>query len=236
MRGWTTSRWPLANRNTACLARRLTSSTVLPRRVFRRRGFETRRSTSVFARRARAIRYPSSRGASSRTIVSTSGSSGTPPPPLPRDLPPTDVPPPRLALEHDQLAAAGALPRRLGHAVAQGGHGEHPPAVHPQRAVGVAIGARVEHQGPGVEIAWHHDRRAELRLAGVAGRREHRGHRGAGRPADGLRPPAASPPPPPPPRPPRPSRPPPRRSRSGDASRRGGAGAAPAPPDRRSGS
>src|SRR2546430_5854929 len=53
--------------------------------------------------------------ASSRTIVSTSGSSGTAPP----DLPPPDVPPVGLALEHDQLTRGGAAPRRLGHRVAQ---------------------------------------------------------------------------------------------------------------------
>ncbi len=56
IRGCTIRRWPLDKRNTACFARRITSSMVLPRRVRSSRGFDTRRNTSVLARRARAIR------------------------------------------------------------------------------------------------------------------------------------------------------------------------------------
>src|SRR5947208_4456688 len=149
MRGCTISRWPLDSRNTACLARRITSSIVLPLSVRNRRGLDTRRSTSVLVSFARAIRYPSSRGASSRTIVSTSGSSGTAPP----DLPPPDVPPIRLALECDQLARGGAAPCRLGHRVTQPRHAQHTAAVHAQRAVRVAIRPGVEHQRSGLHVA-----------------------------------------------------------------------------------
>src|SRR6266480_3926312 len=53
IRGCTIRRWPLDKRNTACFARRITSSMVLPRRVRSSRGFDTRRNTSVLARRAR---------------------------------------------------------------------------------------------------------------------------------------------------------------------------------------
>src|SRR3989441_292129 len=193
MRGCTTRRWPLPSRSTACLARRLTSSTVLPLRVRSRRGLETRRSTSLFASRARAILWPSSRGASSRTIVSTSGSSGMLPPlPLPvapRDLAPADVPAVGLPLERDQLARVGALLRGVRHGVAQPRHREHAPAVHPQRAVGggVAVGARVEHERPRLHVARHDDGRAQLRLVGIAGRREHGGHRRARRREGALR-------------------------------------------------
>src|SRR2546427_6774270 len=45
IRGCTIRRWPLDNRNTACFARRITSSMVLPRRVRSSRGFDTRRNT-----------------------------------------------------------------------------------------------------------------------------------------------------------------------------------------------
>src|SRR3989442_3186606 len=169
MRGCTTRRWPLPSRSTACLAGRLTSSAVLPLRVRSRGGLETRRSTSLFASRARAILWPSSRGASSRTIVSTSGSSGMLPPlPLPaapRDLAPADVPAVGLPLERDQLARVGALLRGVRHGVAQPRHREHAPAVHPQRAVGGggAVGAPWEHQPPPPHVARYYGCPAPLR-------------------------------------------------------------------------
>src|SRR5260370_26876599 len=175
MRGCTTRRCPLASRNTACFARRLTCSKALPRKVRSKRGFETRRSTSVFARRTRAILAPSSRGASSRTIVSTSGSSGT------LLLPPTDVAAVGLPAKRDQLRAAGAARPRRRHAVPEPRDGEHPPAVHPQRAVGVAGGPGVKHERLRLQVARHHDRRAEFRRVGVARRDQHGCHGGARR-------------------------------------------------------
>src|SRR5438067_105879 len=93
------------------------------------RRFANTKGVNVLARRARRMRWPSSRGARSRTIVSTSGSSGT------LDLPPPDVAPPRLPLERDALARRGAPLRRLRHRVTDARHGEHAPAAHAQRAV-----------------------------------------------------------------------------------------------------
>src|SRR5436309_14611631 len=151
MRGCTTRRWPLVRRNTACLARRPTSSKPLPLSVRSRRAFDTRRSTSVFASRACAILKPSSRGASSRTIVSTSGSSGTRLP----DFPPADVAPVGLPLKGDELTRVTAAPRGLGHRITQPRHREDPAAVHPQGAVRVAERARVEYERPALETALH---------------------------------------------------------------------------------
>src|SRR2546422_10249633 len=187
MRGCTTRRWPLARRRTACLARRLTSSTALPVRVRNNRGFDTRRNTSVFLSRARTILWPSSRGPISRTIVSTSGSSGT------LRLPPPDVPPVGLPLEGDALAQRRAPGRRLRHRVADPGHAEHAAAVHPQGAVRVAVGARMEHERVGGRLLGQHDRGAHLGLIGVAPGGEHRAH---GRARGGARRPPGPPPPP----------------------------------------
>jgi len=47
--------------------------------------------------------------------------------------------------------------------------------VHPQRAIGVAVRPRVKHQRPGLHVARHDDRRAELRLVRIARGREHCG-------------------------------------------------------------
>src|SRR2546422_9453816 len=178
MRGCTTRRWPLARRNTACLARRLPSSTALPVRVRNNRGFETRRNTSVFLSRARTILWPSSRGPISRTIVSSSGSSGT------LQLPPSDGSPVGLPLEGDGLAQCRAPGRGLRDRIAEPGHAEHAAAVHPQRAVRVAVGARVEDERVGRGVSREHDGGAHFRLVGVAPRGEHRAHgraRGGGR-------------------------------------------------------
>src|SRR2546427_3209136 len=105
MRGWMIIRWPLDSRNTACLARRVICSIVLPRNVLISRALETRRKTSVLLSCTRAMRNPSSRGASSRTIVSTSGSSGT------LDLAPGDIAPPGFALEGNPLRSRAARSR-----------------------------------------------------------------------------------------------------------------------------
>src|SRR5690348_15365759 len=161
MRGCTTRRWPLVRRNTACLARRPISSKPLLLSVRSRRAFDTRRSTSVFASRACAILQPSSRGASSRTMVSTSGSSGTR---SPLHVPPADVPPVRLSLERNELCTVRALLARRSHGVTHSRYGEDPAAVHPQRAVRVAVGARVKHQRPGLQVARDNDLRAQLGL------------------------------------------------------------------------
>src|SRR5216117_1579259 len=110
-------------------------------------------------------------------------------PAAPRDLAPADVPAVGLPLERDQLARVGALLRGVRHGVAQPCHREHAPAVHPQRAVGggAAVGARVEHERPRLHVARHDDGRAQLRLVGIAGRREHGGHRRARRREGALR-------------------------------------------------
>src|SRR6266576_1575075 len=138
MRGWMIMRWPYDSRNTACLARRETCSMVLPRSVLSKRGFETSRSTSVFFSSTRAMRHPSKRGAISRTIVSTSGSSGT------LDLAPGDVTPPGLALERNLLGPAAARLRRERHGLAKAGHTQHAAARGPQSALVVAVGAGVK--------------------------------------------------------------------------------------------
>jgi len=48
---------------------------------------------------------------------------------------------------------------------------KHAARVHPEPAFRVALGARVKHQRPGLEIARHDDRRAQLRPLGIPGRR-----------------------------------------------------------------
>src|SRR5260370_40403149 len=134
MRGWTIMRWPDDSRNTACLARLVICSVVLPLSALIRRGFDTSRSTSVFFNSARAIREPSRRGAISRIIVSTSGSSGTPSPVLlAADLPPGDVAPPGLALQGNSLVPVTAHLRRDRHLGPAPAHPRHPAAspAHP---------------------------------------------------------------------------------------------------------
>src|SRR6266498_3077070 len=146
MRGWMIMRWPDDSRMTACLARRETCSMVLPRNVLIRRGLETWRSTSDFFSSTRAMRHPSSRGAISRTIVSTSGSSGT------LDLAPGDVAPPGLALERNPLGPAAARLRGERHGVAKAGHTQHTAARGPQFALVVAVGAGVKDDHVGTEV------------------------------------------------------------------------------------
>src|SRR5258706_14548790 len=133
MRGWMIMRWPDNRRNTPCLGGRVTCSMVLPLSVLIRRGFDTSRNTSVFFNSTRAIRDPSRRGAISRTIVSTSGSSGT------LDLPPGDVAPPGLALERNPLGPAAARLRGERHGVAKAGHTQQTAAPGPQLALLVAV-------------------------------------------------------------------------------------------------
>src|SRR5207302_7612398 len=178
MRGWMIMRWPLEKRNTACLARRETCSMVLPRSVLIRRASETWRSTSVFFSSTRAMRHPSRRGAISRTIVSTSGSSGT------LDLAPGDVAPPGLALEGDALGCAAA---RLGgerHGGAETSHTQHAAAGGTQSFFVVAVGAGVkdDHGVSEVRGVRKRDRRAFFGIVGIPARRQDRGDCG---PLDG---------------------------------------------------
>jgi len=51
--------------------------------------------------------------------------------------------------------------------------------VHPEPAIRAALGTRVEHQRPGLEIARHDDRGPQLRPVRIPGRRQHRRHGGA---------------------------------------------------------
>src|SRR5213593_3602843 len=138
MRGWMIMRCPDDNRNTACFARRYTCSMVLPRSVLIRRALETPRNTSVFLSSTRAMRHPSSPGAISRTIVSTSGSSGT------LDLAPGDVTPPSLALEGDALGCATARLRRERDSGTKTRHTQHAATGRAQSSFVIAIGARVK--------------------------------------------------------------------------------------------
>src|SRR5439155_8228135 len=188
IRGWITMRWPLASTKTACFARRWMWSNALPSSTFSRRGRDTRRRTSVFLRRACAMRRPSSRGASARTIVSTSGSSGT------LDLTPRDVAPPGLAFEGDPLARGGADAGGLRHRGREPGHVQHAPSPGPQRPVWVAERPGVEDQHilaeglGGGEL----NRDTLLGMVGVAPGGEPCGRGGVGRCEDGARrPPSA---------------------------------------------
>src|SRR6058998_3178964 len=127
-----TMRCPDDNRNTACLARRYTCSMVFSSSVLIRRGLETWRRTSVFLSSAWAMRHPSSRGAISRTIVSTSGSSGT------LDLPPGDVAPPGLAFERNPLGCGATGLRGERHACPQAGDAQDATAIGAQSPLVIA--------------------------------------------------------------------------------------------------
>src|SRR5882762_4443294 len=139
-------RWPLERRNTTCFARRYTCSIVLPCRVLMRRGLETSRRTSDFLSWACATREPSRRGAISRTIVSTSGSSGT------LDLPPGDVAPPRLALEGNALGPVTARLRGDRYCGSEPGYTQHPAAGGTQFPLVVPVGAGVKHDHAVAEV------------------------------------------------------------------------------------
>src|SRR5260370_34214049 len=84
------------------------------------------------------MRHPSRRGAISRTIVSTSGSSGTP------DLAPGDVAPPGLALEGDALGPVTARLCGDRHRGSEPGHIQHPAASGTPPPLVVPVGAGVK--------------------------------------------------------------------------------------------
>src|SRR5258705_550356 len=173
MRGWMIMRSPDDSRNTACLARRGTCSMVLPLSALIRRGFDTSRSTSVFFNSARAIREPSRRGAISRIIVSTSGSSGTPSPVLlAADLPPGDVAPPGLALEGNSLGPVTARLRGDRHRGPEPGHAQHPAAGRAESPLVVPVGAGVKHDHVVAEVlrVRKPDRAPLFRLVGIPAR------------------------------------------------------------------
>src|SRR6266478_1796983 len=174
MRGWLIRRWPDESRNTACLARRETCSMVLPRSVLIRRALETWRNTSVFFSSTRAMRDPSRRGAISRTIVSTSGSSGT------LDLAPGDVAPPGLALKGDALGCATARLRGECHGRTESGHTQHTATGGPQSSFVIAIRARVkdDHIVAEVQRVREPDRGAFFRIVGIPARGQDGGDRG----------------------------------------------------------
>src|SRR5258708_35891200 len=148
---------PDASRKSAVLARRSTAAMRAPFRALSSRGLETRRSTSVLARRAALTRCPISRGASWRTIVSTSGSSGT------ADLPPGDVMAILLSLKIDPGARCSAAARGGSHRRAQSRDVKHSTAVYPQHAIGVAGSTCVEDQYVGAQVLRHPDRGPHLR-------------------------------------------------------------------------
>src|SRR5437879_12211989 len=167
-------RWPDESRNTACLARRETCSMVLPRSVLIRRALETWRSTSVFFSSTRAMRHPSRRGAISRTIVSTSGSSGT------LDLAPGDVAPPGLAVKGDALGCATARLRRERDSGTKSSHTQHTATGRTQSYFVIAIRARVkdDHIFSEIRRVREPDRRAFLRIVGIPARGQDGGDRG----------------------------------------------------------
>src|SRR6267143_4379525 len=178
MRGWMIIRSPDDRRNTACLARRYTCSIVLPRRVLIRRCLVTSRMTSVFLSWTSAIRHPSRRGAISRTVVSTSGSSGT------LDLTPGDVAAPGLALEGDALRCAAARLRGKRHGGAETSDTQHAATGGTQSSFIVAIRACVKDDDVVSEVrrVWKPDRRAFFRIVGIPACGQDGGDRG---PLDG---------------------------------------------------
>src|SRR5882672_9411225 len=174
MRGWMIMRWPDNRRNTACLARRVTCSMVLPLNVLIRRGFDTSRNTSVFFSSTRAMRDPSRRGAISRTIVSTSGSSGT------LDLAPGDVAPPGLALKGDALGCATTRLRSERDSGTKTSHTQHTATGCTQSSFVIAIRACVkdDHIFSEVRRVGKPDRRAFLRIVGIPAAGQDGGDRG----------------------------------------------------------
>src|SRR6185369_1861072 len=119
---------------------------VLPCSALISRGFVTSRNTSVFLSSARAMRDPASCGAISRTIVSTSGSSGT------LDLAPGDVAPPGLSLEGDALGAGTARLGRDRHSRSEPGHTQHAAAGGTQFPLVVPVGAGVKNDHVVAEV------------------------------------------------------------------------------------
>src|SRR5438874_5540453 len=113
-----------------------------------------------------------------RTIVSTSGSSGT------LDLTPGDVAPPGLALEVDALGCATARLRGERHGGAETSHAQHAVAGGTQVPFVVAVRACVkdDHGVSEVRRVRKSDRRALFRIVGIPAPRQDRGDRG---PLDG---------------------------------------------------
>src|ERR1044071_7059750 len=136
---------------------------VFPVKVLMRRAFVTSRSTSVLRSCTRAMRHPSRRGARSRTIVSTSGSSGT------LDLAPGDVAPPGLALENDPLGCRAAGRGGERHGRTETRDVQDAAAGGPQHAVGCARRAGVKDDDVVSQVGGRRDlnRRAFLRMVGI---------------------------------------------------------------------
>ena len=125
------------------------------------------------------MRRPTSRGARSRTIVSTSGSSGTlrsPATPMSR----RNILPSNAIRSHAAAAGRGGLRRRWGPSAVT--LSTRPPATR-SVAVGVARRPGVEQQHAGARGPGERDRGALLGRVGVAAGGEHRGHRRAARAA-----------------------------------------------------
>src|SRR5437773_5729950 len=115
------------------------------------------------------MRHPSSRGAISRTIVSTSGSSGT------LDLPPGDIAAPGLALERNPLGGAATRASRVGYGRPEASHAEHASPGRAQPALVVAVGAGVkeDHILPQFCRVRKSDRDAFLGVLGITPRRQY---------------------------------------------------------------
>src|SRR6478735_3319613 len=180
---------------TACLARRKTDCTVDPRRPRSRRRRVTPRRMSSWLSETRPSWQPTRAGRMSRTIVSTSGSSGiawklT----LSRlgnlaatGLSPADVAAKDLALELDGVGGLAAQALRLGEAGSDGGHVEDPPAVHAEDAIGTAGRSGVKDRHARREPRRDRDLGALLRVVRVPARGQHRRDRRLARaPGDGT--------------------------------------------------
>src|SRR5947207_15236447 len=121
------------------------------------------------------MRHPSRRGAMSRTMVSTSGSSGT------LDLAPGDVTPPGLPLERNPLRRRAAGGGGRGHRGTQASHAQHASTRGAQPAFIVPIRARMKYDHIVAQLGGTRQSNGDalFRIVGVAARRENGGDRGS---------------------------------------------------------
>src|SRR5947207_13382265 len=115
------------------------------------------------------MRHPSSRGGISRTIVSTSGSSGT------LGLPPGDIAAPGLALERNPLGGAATRASRVGYGRPEARHAEHasPGRAQPALVVAVRAGVKDDHILPEFCRVRESHRDAFLWVLGLTPPRQH---------------------------------------------------------------
>src|SRR5262245_13978407 len=109
------------------------------------------------------MRPPSRRGPISRTIVSTSGSSGT------LDLAPRDVAPPGPALEGNPICGAAACLRGERHRLPDTGDVQHAATGAAEFSLIVAVGAGVKNEDvlPQLRVVGQPDRDPLFRIVGI---------------------------------------------------------------------